>query len=389
MKHFIAFTLVLLLVGTSYAAQKWTRVETTYTVQAVDTGLRNLKMTLAEPQDGAQLNSLNLENNDNINLTPIINSCLVPIYRGENLQEVTNKITHERMTEKEKWYLNQEIKFLNLNKMQDGVFPIGASLIVPKYRPYNSNKRCCSDMRNMLVAVMKGRKHNVHWAYMIGVRSQENPSPEKDSYAYGVKHKRGTNLWVQADAAGEILARVTRNADNPSYSDIVKASRIYVGYWDGDWSRNVWAVMQRCQGKSDNLSAKDESVGLFVGMGEYTIEQGEPAWAVKIYEKYITQPEKLTMLWALATQYNANEGRQGKVDSVGAPCTMRTAASNRVKRGKYIWTKYGLRQVLDCGAHSNDRKADGRGCNFWVDYWYPTARNPIDGWNKTPAFILD
>lgn len=74
------------------------------------------------------------------------------------------------------------------------------------------------------------------------------------------------------------------------------------------------------------------------------------------------------------TAYYGTEA-SGKVDSKGNACTYRTCASNKVKRGSYIWTKYGLRQVLDCGAHFNDRIAISKGARLWVDYWYPSARH--------------
>ena len=74
------------------------------------------------------------------------------------------------------------------------------------------------------------------------------------------------------------------------------------------------------------------------------------------------------------TAYYGTEA-SGKVDSKGNACTYRTCASNKVKRGSYIWTKYGLRQVLDCGALFNDRIALRKGADLWVDYWYPSARH--------------
>lgn len=138
-------------------------------------------------------------------------------------------------------------------------------------------------------------------------------------------------------------------------------------------------------------SSRDMTINSFVKMGKQVIAKNNPAWAVKIYQKYINHPEnlkKLQIKWALVTQYNGQEG-SGKKDRHDHACTMRTAAANRIPQYHYIWTKYGLRQILDSGAHSNDKKADRMGCNFWVDYWFPTSNNPIDGWNKTSAFVLD
>jgi hypothetical protein len=65
------------------------------------------------------------------------------------------------------------------------------------------------------------------------------------------------------------------------------------------------------------------------------------------------------------------EGRSGCLDCKGNPCTSRTAASNRLPYGTYIWVANpcGVRQVLDRGARSNDRVADRRGCDLWIDLW--------------------
>ena len=125
----------------------------------------------------------------------------------------------------------------------------------------------------------------------------------------------------------------------------------------------------------------------FITMGKKVIASGGPEWQVKIYKKYINHPELLNVQFALVTSYNGGESC-GRIDAHGNRCTTRTAAANLVPQYKYIWTKFGLRQVLDSGAKSNDRKAKGRGCSFWVDYWYPTSKNPVDGWNKTSAIVL-
>ena len=91
------------------------------------------------------------------------------------------------------------------------------------------------------------------------------------------------------------------------------------------------------------------------------------------------------------TQYNGREA-SGKRDRRGRACTMRTAASNRIPENSYIWTeRTGLRQVLDTGAHSNDRKARGIG-GTWCDIWYPTAshaREPgVDGWRPVRGAVI-
>ena len=57
------------------------------------------------------------------------------------------------------------------------------------------------------------------------------------------------------------------------------------------------------------------------------------------------------------TQYNGREA-SGKIDGHKKPCTMRTCASNRIRQYAWVWTeRTGLRQVLDTGALSNDRRA--------------------------------
>ena len=71
------------------------------------------------------------------------------------------------------------------------------------------------------------------------------------------------------------------------------------------------------------------------------------------------------------TAYYPWEGRDGRIDSRGNPCTPRTAAANLIPRGSYVWIENPcqMRQVLDCGAKSNDRVARRRGCDLWVDLW--------------------
>lgn len=83
----------------------------------------------------------------------------------------------------------------------------------------------------------------------------------------------------------------------------------------------------------------------------------------------------------------------GRVDSRGNRCTLRTAASNRVRRGSFVWTeRWGIRQVLDRGAASNDRKADRAGCDSWLDLWFPSGaharRAGCDGWLPTTGAVI-
>jgi len=85
---------------------------------------------------------------------------------------------------------------------------------------------------------------------------------------------------------------------------------------------------------------------------------------------------------AWVTCYGPNEGRQGRVDNKGKPCTPRHAAANKIKRGRYVWVaraKKGggatMRRVLDSGARSNDGVARSKGARLWIDIWYPHANN--------------
>jgi hypothetical protein len=109
-----------------------------------------------------------------------------------------------------------------------------------------------------------------------------------------------------------------------------------------------------------------------------------------------------TDLRLVVTAYHGGEGRQGQVDRYGRPCTMRTAACNKLPRRSYVWTeRWGLRQVLDCGAERNDNcyTADNQltafghahahagwqmGTGLWLDLWFPNARAArragCDGW---------
>jgi len=111
----------------------------------------------------------------------------------------------------------------------------------------------------------------------------------------------------------------------------------------------------------------------------------------------------------IVTAYLGTEG-SGRVDRYGNPCTMRTAASNRLPRKCFVWTeRWGMRQVTDCGAKSNDRcrTDDGRltafgrahvtagwalGTAVWTDLWFPTARAArragCDGWTPTRAAVI-
>lgn len=109
-------------------------------------------------------------------------------------------------------------------------------------------------------------------------------------------------------------------------------------------------------------------------------------WQKTGYSKGLKQGVKCTQKVFL-TAYYPSEGRDSQIDRRGRRCSMRSAAANKVPENAYIWTKFGLRQVRDCGAHFNDRIAKSKKADFWADYWYPTPddvpwRNSNKIWNK-------
>lgn len=104
----------------------------------------------------------------------------------------------------------------------------------------------------------------------------------------------------------------------------------------------------------------------------------------------------------------------GKRDRWGNPCTLRHAAARdeqipsryRDEEGKlrlievYVWTPFGVRQVLDTGAKSNIRRAQrppdpddpwkggaGPGA-IWIDYWYPARRDAPFGVAIVPLAVI-
>jgi len=92
---------------------------------------------------------------------------------------------------------------------------------------------------------------------------------------------------------------------------------------------------------------------------------------------------------AWLTGYYATEGHDGRVDCRGRLCTYRTAAANTIPQGSFIWTRYGIRQVMDRGARSNDRIARRKGAALWCDYWYPSGRDcPFGGSKVTIAAVV-
>ena len=97
------------------------------------------------------------------------------------------------------------------------------------------------------------------------------------------------------------------------------------------------------------------------------------SWQREGYSRIAEGPVQIKR--AYRTHYGPYEGRQGRVDAYGNPCTMRTLASNRLPRRAYVLLieRGELRQVLDCGAKSNDRRfAYSRNCEVWIDRWHPS-----------------
>jgi hypothetical protein len=95
-----------------------------------------------------------------------------------------------------------------------------------------------------------------------------------------------------------------------------------------------------------------------------------PAWKLEAYRRGLLNNTTVKgHVWL--TAYYPWEGRSGQVDCKGNPCTLRTAAANRLPYGSYIWVAEPcqMRQVLDRGAHSNDHIADRRGTSLWADLW--------------------
>ena len=98
------------------------------------------------------------------------------------------------------------------------------------------------------------------------------------------------------------------------------------------------------------------------------------AWQRTGYARGLKQGVKCNSRVFL-TAYYPDEGRDSQIDRRGRRCSMRTAAANKVAENSFIWTRFGLRQARDCGAHSNDRIARGKKAHFWADYWYPNRHS--------------
>jgi hypothetical protein len=110
-------------------------------------------------------------------------------------------------------------------------------------------------------------------------------------------------------------------------------------------------------------------------------------WQRAGYQRGLQQGVTTRHLVFLTAYYATEVG--GKYDRRGEPCTMRHAAANRVPQGCCVWTKFGLRKVLDSGAQSNDAYARDHRAAFWVDYWYPhRAHCPFGGSTYTHVAVI-
>ena len=111
-------------------------------------------------------------------------------------------------------------------------------------------------------------------------------------------------------------------------------------------------------------------------------------WQVAAYKRGLAQGVTANKtIWL--TGYYATEGNSGRTDCKGRRCTLRTAAANRVRQGGSVWTPYGIRDVRDTGAHSNDHHADRKGADLWADYWYARpSQCPFGGSTITTGAVI-
>jgi hypothetical protein len=88
---------------------------------------------------------------------------------------------------------------------------------------------------------------------------------------------------------------------------------------------------------------------------------------------------------AWVTSYYTSEGfPRGSGTRSGRGVSERSAAIRSADWGKYkldyIWCRaYGMRQIEDTGANSNQAHARHKGADRWVDYWFPENHpaNPV------------
>jgi hypothetical protein len=111
------------------------------------------------------------------------------------------------------------------------------------------------------------------------------------------------------------------------------------------------------------------------------------AWQREGYRRGLQQGVTARSLIFLTAYYGTEVG--GRIDRRDQRCTLKHAAANRVPQGHYVWTKFGLRKVLESGAHSNDAYAREKGAAFWIDYWYARARHcPFGGSTYTHVAVI-
>jgi hypothetical protein len=102
------------------------------------------------------------------------------------------------------------------------------------------------------------------------------------------------------------------------------------------------------------------------------------AWQEAGYRAGLAQGAMATQAVWLTSYYGTE--KDGRVDRAGDRCTLRHVAANLAPRYGWIWTRFGLRQVLDCGARRNDDYArypwryeehrHRQPADMWADYWF-------------------
>jgi len=94
-------------------------------------------------------------------------------------------------------------------------------------------------------------------------------------------------------------------------------------------------------------------------------------WQITGYSQALAHTPVAALCWV--TTYHEDEGnmRGNQCRWWDAGCSERVAAANELPGFAFVWMpETGLRQVLDTGADSNDRRARGReGAAHWVDFW--------------------
>jgi len=136
----------------------------------------------------------------------------------------------------------REIALLNkIKKPYDSMGP-GTKLKYPKYK--KSKRKFCGDIRNWKYAVEAGHLYSVCPALLIGIRTHENPSSDRDHFAYGVIRCKYSDLETQAFAAARALSRykVKWNPENPTKSQLVKVGSIYCPTGPSHWANQVYTI---------------------------------------------------------------------------------------------------------------------------------------------------